>query len=296
MSTTSTTARPALPSLRDAHGVTFGGVLRSEWIKLRSLRSTFWCAVIILVLSLGLTALASATLGAFNPRTGEAVPLPTGAALTPSMMSAITVPTTFVSLVAAVLGALVITGEFGTGMIRSTFTAVPRRLPAVVGKAVVVTLVVFVIAAVSVLLAALLSLAIFGARGADPQPDGDFWLALLGDAGYVALIALLSFTVGAIIRNSAGGIATSLGLILVLPIIASLLAALANADWARNVGDFLPSNAGGRIYSYPALHGTSAPAAPGTLVLEPWQGLLVLVGWIVVLGAVALVLVRRRDA
>jgi ABC-2 type transport system permease protein len=295
MSTT-TSPRTAPAGLERAHGVTFGGILRSEWIKLRSLRSTFWCAVIILVLTLGLAALASATLGAFNPRTGEAVPLPTGSALTPSIASAVALPTTFVSLVAAVLGALMITGEFGTGMIRSTFTAVPKRIPAVLGKAVVVTVVVFVIAAVSILLAALLSLGIFGARGASPEVDGTFWLALLGDAGYIALIALLSFAVGTIIRNSAGGIATSLGLILVLPIIASLLAALAKADWARNVADFLPSNAGGRMYAYTALAGTEPAAASGTLVLEPWQGLLVLVAWIVVLGAVALVLVRRRDA
>jgi ABC-2 type transport system permease protein len=296
MSTTSTPARPIPVSLQRAHGVTFGGILRSEWIKLRSLRSTFWCAVIILVLMLGLSALASGTLGAFNPRTGESVPLPTGADLTPSIVSAISVPTTFVSLVAAVLGALMITGEFGTGMIRSTFTAVPKRIPAVIGKAVVVTVFVFVVAAVSVLLAALLSLGIFSARGASPAPDGTFWLAMLGDAGYVALVALLSFTVGAIIRNSAGGIATALGLLLVLPIIISLLVGLAKADWARNIGDFLPSNAGQRIYSYPALAGTEAAPASGTLVLEPWQGLVVLLAWIVVLGAVALVLVRRRDA
>jgi ABC-2 type transport system permease protein len=296
MSATTTTPRPALASLAGAHGVTFAGVLRSEWIKLRSLRSTFWCAVIILVLTLGLTALASGTLGAVNPRTGEAAPLPTGADLTPFLVQSITLSTAFTSLVAAVLGALMITGEFGTGMIRSTFTAVPKRIPAVVGKAVVVTVVVFVIAAVSILLAALLSLGIFSARGASPEVDGPFWLALLGDAGYVALIALLSFAVGTIIRNSAGGIATSLGLILVLPVIVGLLAALAKADWASNLADFLPSNAGGRLYSYPALSGTATPAADGTLVLDPWQGLLVLVAWIVVLGAVALVLVRRRDA
>jgi ABC-2 type transport system permease protein len=276
--------------------ITFGGILRSEWIKLRSLRSTFWCAVIILVLMMGLSALASATLGAVNPRTGEAVPLPTGSALTASIVQVINVPTTFASLVAAVLGALVITGEFGTGMIRSTFTAVPKRIPAVVGKAVVVTVVVFVIAGVSVLLAALISLGIFGARGAAPTTDGTFWLALLGEAGYIALIALLSFTIGTIVRNSAGGIATSLGIILVLPIVVGLLAALAKADWARNIADFLPSNAGARISSYTALAGTEPAAASGTLVLEPWQGLVVLLAWIVVLGAVALVLVRRRDA
>src|SRR6185312_2117417 len=66
--------------------------------------------------------------------------------------------------------------------------------------------------------------------------DADFWLALLGGAGYLALIGALSLAIGAIIRNSAGGIAASLGLILVVPTIVQILASLTRADWARHVG------------------------------------------------------------
>jgi ABC-2 type transport system permease protein len=287
--TTPTPPRPTLDSLQGAHS-SFGGILRSEWIKLRSLRSTFWCAVIILVLTVGFAALLALTLG---PRDG----IPKGAALMPYAVQSVTLSTGFTSLVAAVLGALMITGEYGTGMIRSTFAAVPARLPALLGKAVVVTLAMFVIAAVSALAAALVGAGIFAARGSSVDfGDGGYWLALLGDAGYVALIGLLALMIGAIIRNSAGGIATALGLILVLPTVATLFAALAGATWAQNVGAFLPSNAGSRMMGYlPA--GQPAPPAPaGHLTLEPWQGLLVMLAWIVAAGILAGVLMRRRDA
>ncbi|GAA2087900.1 ABC transporter permease [Pseudolysinimonas kribbensis] len=283
-------AAPAAPSLQGSHGVTFGGVLRSEWIKLRSLRSTFWCAVIIVVLNVALSPLLLAVLPADQ--------LPSGTSLLSFIVSAITVGSGFTSLVAAVIGALTITGEFGTGMIRSTFTAVPKRTPALAAKAIVLTLAVFVVAVVSVALSTLIVLAQAAGRGLDVELDGAFWLALLGDAGYLALIGLMALAIGAIIRNTAGAIATMVGLILVLPNIASLVAALAKVTWLQNVGEFLPSTAGSRMYAYPAsgLDDVTRQVQPGAILLEPWQGLLVLLAWIVVLGAVAIVLVRRRDA
>ena len=285
---TATTDRPTSTTHVATHGVTFGGLLRSEWIKLRSLRSTFWCAIIIVVLSLGLASLLAATL--------RSDPMPSGAALMPFAVQSVTLSSGFTSLVAAVLGALVITGEFGTGMIRSTFTAAPRRVPALVAKAVVVTIVVFVIAAISAVVAGMLAVAIFGARGLSVDlSDGGYWLALLGDAGYLALIALLSFAIGALIRNSAGGIATALGLILVLPTVANLFAVLAKATWAQNVSAFLPSDAGSGMMTYLAPDRPAVPVPAGQIVLEPWQGLLVLLAWIVVLGAAAIVVIRRRD-
>jgi ABC-2 type transport system permease protein len=285
---TATTDRPAPTTHVATHGVTFRGLLRSEWIKLRSLRSTFWCAVIIVVLSLGLAALAASTL--------KSDPMPRGATLMSFAVRSVTLSSGFTSLVAAVLGALVITGEFGTGMIRSTFTAAPRRVPALVAKAIVVTIVVFVIAAISAVLAGMFAAAVFGARGLSVDlSDGGYWLALLGDAGYLALIALLSFAIGALIRNSAGGIATALGLILVLPTVAGLFAVLAKATWAQNVSAFLPSDAGSRMMTYLPPDQPAAPVPAGQIVLEPWQGLLVLLAWIVLLGAAAIVVIRRRD-
>ncbi|MGN6324746.1 ABC transporter permease subunit [Pseudolysinimonas sp.] len=277
-------------SLAGAHRVSFGGVLVSEWIKLRSLRSTFWCAVIILVLNVAVSPLLLAVLPSDR--------LTSGSAATSLAVSAITVGTGFTSLAAAVIGALTITGEFGTGMIRSTFAAVPKRLPVLAGKAIVLGLAVFVVAAVSVVFSTLIVLAQASGRGLDLNLDGAFWLALVGDAGYLALIGLMALAVGAIIRNTAGAIATMVGLILVLPNVASLVSALARVTWLQNVGEFLPSTAGSRMFAYRSAELDAAAQqvqAPGAIALEPWQGLLVLMAWVVVLGVVGAVLVRRRD-
>ena len=283
------TAPAVSPARQGSHGVSFAGVIRSEWIKLRSLRSTFWCAVIIVVLNVAVSPLLLAVLPADR--------LPSGPGLLSYLVSAITVGSGFSSLVAAVIGALTITGEFGTGMIRSTFAAVPKRIPALAAKALVLGLAVFAVAAVSVALATLVVLAQASGRGLDPDLDGAFWLALLGDAGYLALISLMALAIGAIIRNTAGAIATVVGLILVLPNVAALVSTLAKVTWLQNVGEFLPSTAGSRIYAYPsdALDALTRQVQPDTILLEPWQGLLVLLAWIVALAVVAVVLVRRRD-
>jgi ABC-2 type transport system permease protein len=286
---TATTTRPVLPSLQGAHGVTFAGVLRSEWIKLRSLRSTFWCVVIIVVLTVAVSPLLLAVLPTDR--------LPAGAELLALVVSAITAGSSFAALVAAVIGCLTISSEFGTGMIRSTFAAVPKRTPALAAKAIVLTVAVLVVALVAVALSTLIVLGQASGRGLDLALDGAFWLAVVADAGYLALIGLMAVGIGAIIRNTAGAIATVVVLILVLPNIANLVSALAKVAWLYNVGQFLPSTAGGRMFTYPSdLDTAITKLEPGAFVLEPWQGLLVLLGWIVVIWIVAVVLVRRRDA
>ena len=95
-------------------------------------------------------------------------------------------------------------------------------------------------------------------------------------------------------RNSAGGIATALGAILVLPSIVGIFVAVTQAEWAANLGNLLPSAAGARLYAYP----TTAFVDPMQVVtpLEPWQGGLVLLVWIAALFVLASVLLKRRDA
>jgi ABC-2 type transport system permease protein len=204
-----------------------------------------------------------------------------------------TIGVSFGQLVVAVLGALVITGEYGTGMIRSTFTAVPRRLPALAAKALVFGVVTFVLTLVALLVGALLAAPILDGRGIHPDlGDSSVWLALVGAAGYLTLLGILAMAIGLIIRVSAGAIATALGLVLVVPIIFNLLASLTRADWARNVGAFLPSDAGGRGYAYQPTGGVT----DGILTLDGGQGLLVLAAWCVVAAVVGGVLVKRRDA
>jgi ABC-2 type transport system permease protein len=270
--------------------LSFGGILRSEWIKLRTVRSTNWCYLIIIVLTVGLGYLVAGT-----------IPTPSGAgagshaAQQAAWVQAATIGVSFSQLVSAVLGALVITSEYGTGMIRSTITAVPTRLPALVAKVLVFGVTTFVVALVSLTATALLVAPLLSAKGIHPDfGDPAVWLAIVGGAGFLALIGVLSLSLGAIIRNSAGGIATSLGLILVLPIVLSILTAVTQANWARNLESFLPSGAGGRMYAY--VSGTETAMPAGIVVLEPWQGFLVLAGWFVVLFFVASTLFKRRDA
>ncbi len=278
-----TTTRPTTTRL------TFGGVLNSEWIKLRTLRSTLWCYVIIVALTIGFGFL----LAAAYPKPEGALPHDAQQSI---WLQTATLGVTFSQLVAAVLGALMITGEYGTGMIRSTFAAVPKRLPALTAKALVFGVVTFVVSLVAIVATALLVSPLLPSRGITPDfGDGHVWWALLAGAGAVALVGMLALGIGAIIRNSAGGIAASIGLVFVLPIVASILTSLINATWLRNVILFLPDQVAGRMYSYVMDADPNVTTQSDVITLDPWQGALVLVAWFVVAFVIASVLLKRRD-
>ncbi len=282
------TTAPAAPR---GHA-TFGGAVRSEWIKLRSLRSTAWCFAIIVVMTVGLSALLSVSIGSF-----EGTSPPDSASRQAGALQAVTIGVNFSVLVASVLGALVITGEWGTGMIRSTFTAFPTRTPAVLAKALVFGGVTFLVGLGSMLLAALLSSAILGGFDLAPDlADPGYWWPIVGAAGYLALVGLLAFALGALIRNSAGAIAAALGIVLVIPTVAGILAAVTQATWVLNASSFLPAAAGARMFAYAGENTVDgAPVADDVITLEPSQGALVLAAWVLALLIPALVTVRRRD-
>lgn len=273
--------------------LTFAGILRSELIKLLSLRSTVWCFAIVIVLTVGLAALAALTIPSALDGLG---PVPSQ----PTWVQTATLGIAFAQLVVAVLGVLAITGEYSTGMIRSTMTAVPRRTPALAAKAIVIGLSTFVVGLVALGAAAVLSGAILSGAGlAVDFGDPAIAVSMVGAAGYLALIAVLSLAIGTTVRNSPAGITSALGLILVLPVVLSIFAALTRSEFARNIGAFLPdsSAAGGRIYAYP----TPADAIPapgsgaGIVVLEPWQGLVVVLIWVGVASAAAVAMLKSRD-
>ena len=302
--TTPTTTATTTPiSHSSLSRLSFGGVLRSEWIKLRTLRSTLWCYVIIVLLTIGLGLLIA---GAIPAVTGTA----SHDAQQSTWVTAATLGISFSQLVSAVLGALVITGEYGTGMIRSTFAAVPKRLPAIVAKVIVFGVSTFVVGLVSLIATALVTAPLLPSKGINPDfGDGAVWLALVGGAGYLALVGVLSLAIGLILRSSAGSIAASLGLVLVVPIILQVLARVTQAEWPGNIAAFLPSDAGGKLYAYPAAAeavtqapngaggtGGTAAATVQNITLDSWQGLLVLVAWFVVAIVVGAILVKRRDA
>jgi hypothetical protein len=283
------------PSPLDGIRLNFGGVLRSEWIKLRSLRSTVWCYGLVILVTIGIGLLLALTL---NVPAGPTLPAASQHSL---QVQAATLGVNFTQLIVAVLGVLVISGEYGTGMIRSTFVAVPGRLGAFFAKVIVLAVTTFVVGAVSIALAAAVAWPILSGKGITASAlDSSVLLPMLGGAGYLTMIAVLAFAFGSILRNSAGGIATILGLVLVVPTVFRILFELTQATWTTNVSAFLPSSAGGKMFEY--VDGASVSQAAdqaakaGLVYLEPWQGTLVLAAWIVITVVIGLVLTKRRDA
>lgn len=282
---TATIERPR-PTTR----LTTGGIIRSEWVKLITLRSTWWCLGIIAAMTAGFPMLISLVLGLNADQAGAG-----GADFgSYNWTMASTVATGFTVLVAAVLGCLVITGEFGTGMIRSSIAAAPGRISTLIAKAFVIAGAVFVVGAASLAIGALASGAILADAGyVIAFDDARVWWALLGAAGYPALIAAFSTGVGAILRNSAGAIATVLGLILVVPTILQLVAVLLQAEWAFDVSAFLPSSLGSTMTAFPFDDGFAMEM--GSVTLEAWQAALAMAGWALAALVGGALLIKRRD-
>lgn len=282
---TTTTARSAGAPAASPGRLTFGGILRSEWIKFASLASSVWCLVAIVVATIGfglLLALTLSTPGAFE--------LPYAA------IAAATAGTGITQLIVVVLGTLVVTREYGTGMIRSTFTAAPRRLSVLAAKALVFTATVFVVTFVTMFVSAAIAAAILGDDGPLELGDAETWRMLAGAAVFLSLVGLLGLALGTLVRNTAGGISSALGLLLVLPLVLQLFGM--NLEWVRDAAAYLPLPAGQRIYAAPTAEQSLPPEAIAAMgpQLEPWQGLLVLLAWVVAVAVPAAILLRRRDA
>lgn len=264
-------------------GISFPRLVRSEWIKFWSLRSAWW--------SLGMTVAVMAGMALIMAGTIDDA-IGAGLASNELALTAITFGYFFAQIVVAVLGALIITGEYSTGMIRSTFTADPQRLGAVAAKAVVLSVVVFTTAMLGIAISWLITLPILS--GSDISVDfGDLqsWRVILGTAAYLTLVALLAFAIGLILRTSAGAIAAVLGLLLVIPIVLNILMSFGQ-QWAIDVFPYMPAPAGEEMMSFASAGWTD----PDQSNLKWWQGGLVLLGYVTVLLGVGLALVQKRDA
>jgi ABC-2 type transport system permease protein len=265
-------------STRAVSGLTARGMVRSEWIKLRTLRSTVWCFAIIIALSLGLAALTSSTIFVGSNPSSE-------------MQQFVVTETStfglyFGQMIVAVLGVLVISGEYSTGMIRSTLTAVPQRIPALAAKAFVLFVTTFLVGAVSTFGSFLFAAPILATRHITADlSDGSMLSNLLLAALYLALVAVFAFGLGAILRSSAGGIAAALGIVLFLPIVLHLIAGLTQAQWPQDVLPYLLSEAGAGMFN----------AVTGG-VLEQWQDILVVLLWVAVSIVGGALFLKRRDA
>ena len=269
-------------TLPDTVRLSAGRLVRSEWIKLRSIRSTWWCYAILVAVTVGMAALLGS---AVDPVPGDGPDLVNG-----TFVSLNTGSVLLTTLVVGVLGVLIISGEYGTGQIRSTFTADPRRTGVVLAKATVLAVVTFVVSAASTWIGVLLSSALQSAKDAAPAlGDPAVFMPILGSSVYVTLVALLAFGIGLLVRSSAGGIAVTLGILLVLPLLLSGIGNLMSQQWVLDIAKFLPNEAGAQLYSY------AFPVQQDGIVLNGWGGFAVLLAEVVVVGAVALTAARRRD-
>jgi hypothetical protein len=273
----SVNASVALPRLERVGAVTQARVLLSEWTKLHSLRSTRWSLLVATVLGIGLplvfAAVTSSHWGSmsFHERSDRH---PLDIALAGVNVA---------QLAVAVLGALVITGEYSTGMIRATFTAVPKRLPVLWAKLGVYAVVSFLLMLPSVLIAFFASQAILSRHDIlqISFSQGGVARAVVGGAVYLMLLGMLAMAIGSIVRNTAGGIAAFAAIFFVIPPLLNVLP----SSWHDAIAPYLPDAAGRSIFAL--THDAQS--------LSPTAGLALFVGYCALAIAIAAVLLVRRD-
>lgn len=254
------------------------GLLTGEWVKFRSLRSTRLTLGVALVLMVLLGLLFTSTAESGGPGgdgggpPGLSYTDPVGLSLAGFRLA---------QLAVGVVGVLLVTGEYTSGTIRSTFAAVPRRWPVVAAKAAVFAALVFLASAVTGVIAFAVGQAALGDLGVGLDTDG-VPRVLLGTALYLTAIGLLGMALGWLLRSTAGAVSTLFGAVFLLPVLGQLLP----SSWGPDVLRWLPGEAGSQV-----LQMTARPDSFG-----PWAGFAVLVGYLVVAFGVASVLLRRRDA
>src|ERR1700693_1240640 len=250
-------------------------VIRSEWTKLRSVRSTRWALLTGVLATIAIAALACAIAAhhyaqmSFRDR-ADFHPLEVNLA-----------GVQLAQLAIGVLGVLTITAEYSTGMIRSSFTAVPKRLPVLWAKGVVSGTTVLALMIPAVLLAFLVGESLFARHHINiPFSHPGVARAVIGAALYLTVVGLFGLGLGAIIRNTAGGISAFAGIMFVLPPLMNVLP----TSWNNAASPYLPLAAGESIMST-----TSGNH------LAPWVGLLLFFGYAAAAIAVAALLLTRRD-
>jgi hypothetical protein len=266
-----------LPRLPHTGRVTQLRVAVSEWTKLRSLRSTLWSmfagVLLTILLPVLFAALTSSHWGSMNAHE-RADRHPLDIALAGVNVS---------QLAIAVLGVLVITGEYSTGMIRASFTAVPKRLPVLWAKTGVFAVVAFLLMLPPVLIAFFSSQAILSRHHILQISFSHSGVArsVIGGAVYLMLVGIFALGIGAIVRNTAGGIATFAGIFFVIPPLMNILP----SSWNHAISKYLPSEAGRQLFSL--THDANS--------LSPGAGALLFVGYCALAIAIAAVLMVRRD-
>jgi ABC-type transport system involved in multi-copper enzyme maturation permease subunit len=252
-------------------------VVQSEWTKLRSVQSTVWSLVATFGITVGFGVLLSWAYVSRYDRLSLRERLtfdPTAHSLRGLFLA---------QLAIGVLGVLVITSEYTTGLIRSTFTAVPQRRTILAAKAIVFGLTTVAVSMISVFIAFFAGQAILDTKNLGVAlGDPHVLRAVVGAGVYLTIVGLLGLAIGAILRRTAGAIAATFGLVLVLPLLAQALP----SPWNDDVSKYLPSRLGEALFN----------VRPDSTLLSPGMALLVAIAWLLLLFAIALTLITHRDA
>jgi ABC-2 type transport system permease protein len=279
---TSATATPHTAAPPSGTHFRFRRLLLAEWTKLRSVRSTMWSILLLVVLSVGFTALITA-LNTSQSQWNK---------MDASERARITSdPVGFIlgggfefgQLTICVLGVLIMAGEYSTGVIRASLLAVPKRTPMLAAKSIVFTAFVFVVGELVAFPCFFIGASIVHKRAPVALGDPGVLRAVIGAGLYLAVLGLFALAIGGLLRHTAAGITGVIAFVLVLAPLAQLLP----GSIGKHVHAYLPSEAGRLI----------AAAHQGKDdLLSPWQGFGVFCLWTAVLLVACGWLLNRRDA
>ena len=263
-----------------ANWVSMREALHAEWTKLRTAPGTLWLLVAVVALTAALSAAAAAAATCPSAGCGQD---PAKISLTGIYLG---------QAVVAVLAVLAISGEYSTGMIRTTLAAMPRRTTVLAAKAAILTGLVLTAGTIAVLGSVLAGRLILPGHGFTPAhgypplslADGPVLRAAAGSVLYLALIALLSLGAATTVRDSAAAIGIVLGLLYLFPIIAAVVT---DPHWQRHLQQIGPMSAGLEIQATTGLR---------SLPIGPWAGLGVLAAWAAAALLAGGLLLRLRDA
>lgn len=255
---------------------TFVDALHSEWTKLRSVRSTYWALIVAALLGIGLGALIS-SISASHYATDPTVHFrwnPTDRSLRSLEIA---------QLAFAILGVMVITGEYSTGMIRTSLAAVPKRSRMLAAKVTVFTTVALIAGEIISFATFLVGQALISGKAPSATlGQHDVLRAVIGAGLYLAVLAVLGSALGVVLRHAAAAIGTIVAILLVLPGIAAALP----SSWSQPIEQWWPTNAGQQV----------AAVIRDSHTLAAWTGFAVLGAFVAVVLTAAFVLLERRDA
>lgn len=277
---TTATAVPSAVTDAPSTGAKTARLLRSEWTKLVTVRSTLWSLLLLAVLTPGFTTLL-VWLNEHNWAKAD-----------PSQRADILAdPTSFIlgsglafsQLTICVLGVLVMAGEYSTGSIRSSLLAVPKRTPMLAAKCAVFAFSIFVLGELVVFPSFFLGAKIIHNHAPVSLSDPGVLRAVIGGGLYLAVLGLFALAIGALVRHTAGAITGVIAFVLVLAPLAQLLP----GSLGKHVHAYMPSEAG---------HLIGQAHESKTDLLSPWQGFGVFCLWTAILLGLAAWLLNRRDA